>query len=187
MRWEVLVMLAVVGAINLIGRIAAHRAKIKAQQAGTLPSAPGSNPATPRVPARAAAGKKPRPAPRAKQPTQGALRPARLEPPRKAQDSSLPRSVSAAPTSESMAGVANLRAEFLALLAKANEGTSRLNEGPSRLPTGTSREPTRTELLGNADRSRRTWNARRLRHALISAEVLGRPAALRSGPSTAGF
>ena len=170
MRWEVLVMLAVVGAINLIGRIAAHRAKVKAQQAGTLPSAPGSNPAPPRVPARATAGKKPRPVLRAKQATQGAPRSARPEPIRADPETSRVRPAFAAPSSDFRAGAVIPVAVI-----------------PAAATGGSAREPIRTVVSANAGRLGRVWNARRLRQAFVAAEVLGRPAALRAGPSTAGF
>ena len=152
MRYEVLIMLAVIGGLNLVGRLLAKRAAARqAQSQAAPPSAPAPQPVQRRV------VRSQSPA-TALKPTRAATRPSQAS----------PRAVAQA-------------APSVAKVVDATESmVHRPAAAPAR-PVGPTRSwaiaagPTVRE---QAQRNR--WNARSLRRALVASEILGTPVSLRA-------
>ena len=160
MRYEVLIMMVVVGAINVIGRIMAKRAKARlaAEQSNAIESS-----AEPQPIAR-------RPAVVAVNPTPVPVRETMQAPARVASRSVLRDAVAvevvpifsipARVPTPTMAAVAQARVSIPTMAAVAQARVAKSLAGPAR--------PVRAG-----------WSARRLRDGLVASEILGPPVSLR--------
>ncbi len=160
MRYEVLIMMVVVGAINVIGRIMAKRAKARlaAEQSNAIESS-----AKPEPIAR-------RPAVVAVNPTPVPVRETMQAPARVASRSVLRDAVAvevvpiistpARVPTPTMAAIAQARVASPTMAAVAQARVAKSLAGPAR--------PVRAG-----------WSARRLRDGLVASEILGPPVSLR--------
>lgn len=160
MRYEVLIMMAVVGAINVIGRIMAKRAKARlaAEQSNAIESA-----AKPQPIAR-------RPSVVAANPTPVPVRETTQTPARVGSRSVLQDAVAVdvmpiirAPARVAIPAVAAVAQTRVASPTMAAEAQARVAKS----------------LAGPARPVRAGWSARRLRDGLVASEILGPPASLR--------
>ena len=160
MRYEVLIMMVVVGAINVVGRIMAKRAKARlaAEQSNAIESS-----AEPQPIAR-------RPAVVAVNPTPVPVRETVQAPARVASRSVLRDAVAvevvpifsipARVPTPTMAAVAQARVSIPTMAAGAQAKVAKSLAGPARP-------------------ARAGWSARRLRDGLVASEILGPPVSLR--------
>lgn len=160
MRYEVLIMMAVVGAINVIGRIMAKRAKdrLAAEQSNAIEAS-----AKPQPIAR-------RPTVVAANPTPVPVRETMQAPARVARGSVLREAaavevvpISSTPArvpTPTMAAVAQARVSIPTMAAVAQARVANSLAGPARPVRG-------------------GWSARRLRDGLVASEILGPPVSLR--------
>jgi hypothetical protein len=160
MRYEVLIMMAVVGAINVVGRIMAKRAKARlaAEQSNAIESS-----AKPQPIAR-------RPAVVAVNPTPVPVRETMQAPARVASRSVLRDAVAvevvpiistpARVATPTMAAVVQARVTTPTMAAVAQARVAKSVAGPARA-------------------IRAGWSARRLRDGLVASEILGPPVSLR--------
>ncbi|NBV64534.1 MAG: hypothetical protein EBR71_08745 [Planctomycetes bacterium] len=161
MRYEVLIMMAVVGAINVVGRIMAKRAKARlaAEQSNAIESSAKPQPIA-RRPSVVAASPTPEPVRETMQaPTRAATRPVMRDAVavEVAPIISTPARV-AIPT---MAEVAQTRVSIPTMAAVAQAKVAK-------------------SLAGQVRPVRAGWSARRLRDGLVASEILGPPVSLRS-------
>jgi hypothetical protein len=160
MRYEVLIMMVVVGAINVIGRIMAKRAKARlaAEQSNAIESS-----AKPQPIAR-------RPAVVAVNPTPVPVRETMQAPARVASRSVL-RDAVAVEVVPIISTPARVPTPTMAAVAQARVTT----------PTMASVAQARVakSLAGPARAIRAGWSARRLRDGLVASEILGPPVSLR--------
>jgi hypothetical protein len=154
MRWEVLVMMALLGAVNLIGRWLSAREKAKKRDKAALEdlTKPSERPAeAPRVRVERSSA----PAPRSVQP-----RPA----PERRPAAARPKPLTSIPQSPAVPPV-------VAKVAAAKAGDVRLPGLAGKVAM---------EAAINRQASRPTrWTAKGIRSAFVAAEILAKPASLR--------
>jgi len=160
MRYEVLIMMVVVGAINVIGRIMAKRAKARlaAEQSNAIESS-----ATPQPIAR-------RPAVVAVNPTPVPVRETMQAPARVASRSVL-RDAVAVEVVPIISTPARVPTPTMAAVAQARVAS------PTMADVAQARVA--KSLAGPARAIRAGWSARRLRDGLVASEILGPPVSLR--------
>jgi hypothetical protein len=160
MRYEVLIMMAVVGAINVVGRIMAKRAKARlaAEQSNAIESSAKPQPIA-RRPTVVAASPVPVPVRETMQaPTRVASRPVLRD--AVAVEVVPIISIPARVATPTMAAVAQARVTTPTMAAVAQARVAKSLAGPAR--------PIRAG-----------WSARRLRDGLVASEILGPPVSLR--------
>lgn len=160
MRYEVLIMMVVVGAINVIGRIMAKRAKARlaAEQSNAIESS-----AEPQPIAR-------RPAVVAVNPTPVPVRETMQAPARVASRSVL-RDAVAVEVVPIISTPARVPTPTMAAVAQAKVAS------PTMADVAQARVA--KSLAGPARPVRAGWSARRLRDGLVASEILGPPVSLR--------
>ena len=160
MRYEVLIMMVVVGAINVIGRIMAKRAKARlaAEQLNAIESS-----AKPQPIAR-------RPAVVAVNPTPVPVRETMQAPARVASRSVL-RDAVAVEVVPIISTPARVPTPTMAAVAQARVAS------PTMADVAQARVA--KSLAGPARPARAGWSARRLRDGLVASEILGPPVSLR--------
>ena len=160
MRYEVLIMMVVVGAINVIGRIMAKRAKARlaAEQSNAIESS-----AEPQPIAR-------RPAVVAVNPTPVPVRETMQAPARVASRSVL-RDAVAVEVVPIISPPARVPTPAMAAVAQARVAS------PTMADVAQARVA--KSLAGPARPVRAGWSARRLRDGLVASEILGPPVSLR--------
>jgi len=160
MRYEVLIMMVVVGAINVIGRIMAKRAKARlaAEQSNAIESS-----AKPQPIAR-------RPAVVAVNPTPVPVRETMQAPARVASRSVL-RDAVAVEVVPIIGTTARVPTPTMAAVAQARVAS------PTMADVAQARVA--KSLAGPARAIRAGWSARRLRDGLVASEILGPPVSLR--------
>ncbi|MCE2874897.1 MAG: hypothetical protein LW625_04565 [Planctomycetaceae bacterium] len=160
MRYEVLIMMVVVGAINVIGRIMAKRAKARlaAEQSNAIESS-----AEPQPIAR-------RPAVVAVNPTPVPVRETMQAPARVASRSVL-RDAVAVEVVPIISTPARVPTPTMAAVAQARVAS------PTMADVAQARVA--KSLAGPARPVRAGWSARRLRDGLVASEILGPPVSLR--------
>jgi|LauGreDrversion4_2_1035121.scaffolds.fasta_scaffold62650_3 hypothetical protein len=160
MRYEVLIMMVVVGAINVIGRIMAKRAKARlaAEQSNAIESS-----AKPQPIAR-------RPAVVAVNPTPVPVRETMQAPARVASRSVL-RDAVAVEVVPIISTPARVPTPTMAAVAQARVAS------PTMADVAQARVA--KSLAGPARAIRAGWSARRLRDGLVASEILGPPVSLR--------
>jgi len=160
MRYEVLIMMAVVGAINVVGRIMAKRAKARlaAEQSNAIESS-----AKPQPIAR-------RPAVVAVNPTPLPVRETMQAPARVASRSVL-RDAVAVEVVPIISTPARVPTPTMAAVAQARVAS------PTMADVAQARVA--KSLAGPARAIRAGWSARRLRDGLVASEILGPPVSLR--------
>lgn len=160
MRYEVLIMMAVVGAINVIGRIMAKRAKdrLAAEQSNAIESSAKPQPIVRRTTVVAA---NPAPVP-VRETMQAPARVASRSVLREALAVEVVPIIStpARVATPTMAAVAQARVSIPTMAAVAQARVAKSLAGPAR--------PVRVG-----------WSARRLRDGLVASEILGPPVSLR--------
>jgi hypothetical protein len=160
MRYEVLIMMVVVGAINVIGRIMAKRAKARlaAEQSNAIESS-----AKPQPIAR-------RPAVVAVNPTPVPVRETMQAPARVASRSVL-RDAVAVEVVPIISTPARVPTPTMAAVAQARVAS------PTMADVAQARVA--KSVAGPARATRAGWSARRLRDGLVASEILGPPVSLR--------
>jgi hypothetical protein len=160
MRYEVLIMMAVVGAINVVGRIMAKRAKARlaAEQSNAIESS-----AKPQPIAR-------RPAVVAVNPTPVPVRETMQAPARVASRSVL-RDAVAVEVVPIISTPARVPTPTMAAVAQARVAS------PTMADVAQARVA--KSVAGPARAIRAGWSARRLRDGLVASEILGPPVSLR--------
>ena len=160
MRYEVLIMMVVVGAINVVGRIMAKRAKARlaAEQSNAIESS-----AEPQPIAR-------RPAVVAVNPTPVPVRETMQAPARVASRSVL-RDAVAVEVVPIISTPARVPTPTMAAVAQAKVAS------PTMADVAQARVA--KSLVGPARPVRAGWSARRLRDGLVASEILGPPVSLR--------
>ena len=160
MRYEVLIMMAVVGAINVVGRIMAKRAKARlvAEQSNAIESSAKPQPIA-RRPSVVAASPTPEPVRETMQtPTRAATRPVMRD--AVAVEVAPIISTPARVVIPTMAAVAQVRVTTPTMATVAQARVAKSLAGPAR--------PIRAG-----------WSARRLRDGLVASEILGPPVSIR--------
>ncbi|MEY4842374.1 MAG: hypothetical protein RJA12_1098 [Planctomycetota bacterium] len=160
MRYEVLIMMVVVGAINVIGRIMAKRAKARlaAEQLNAIESSAKPQPIAPR------------PAVVAVNPTPVPVRETMQAPARVASRSVL-RDAVAVEVVPIISTPARVPTPTMAAVAQARVAS------PTMADVAQARVA--KSLVGPARAIRAGWSARRLRDGLVASEILGPPVSLR--------
>jgi hypothetical protein len=160
MRYEVLIMMVVVGAINVIGRIMAKRAKARlaAEQSNAIESS-----AKPQPIAR-------RPAVVAVNPTPVPVRETMQAPARVASRSVL-RDAVAVEVVPIISTPARVPTPTMAAVAQARVASPTMAD--------VAQAKVAKSLAGPARAIRAGWSARRLRDGLVASEILGPPVSLR--------
>lgn len=173
MRYEVLIMMAVVGAINVVGRIMAKRAKARlaAEQSNAIESS-----AKPQPIAR-------RPSVVAVNPTPVPVRETMQAPARVASRSVLRDAVAVevVPIISTPARVPNPTMAAIAQARVASPTMADVAQARVSIPTMAAVAQARVakSLAGPARPVRVGWSARRLRDGLVASEILGPPVSLR--------
>ena len=173
MRYEVLIMMAVVGAINVIGRIMAKRAKARlaAEQSNPIESSAKPQPIV-RRPMVVAANPSPVP-----------VRETMQAPARVASRSVLREAlaVEVVPIISTPARVATPTMAAVAQARVASPTMADVAQARVSIPTMAAVAQARVakSLAGPARPVRVGWSARRLRDGLVASEILGPPVSLR--------